>query len=43
MKYLNQDATEAQAPAVQTAAIVGLNVSSLVIGAAVLYWLMSKK
>lgn len=42
MSYLNQNAQEEKAPAVKTAGIVGMNVSSLLIVGAILYWVMKK-
>jgi len=42
MNYLNQNAQEENESAVKTAGIVGMNVSSLLIVGAILYWVMKK-
>lgn len=42
MNYLNQNAQEEKDPLIQKTAIAGLNLSSLLIGGAVLWWLMKK-
>lgn len=42
MNYLNQNAQEEKEPEVQKAAIAGLNLSGLLIGGAILWYLIKK-